>query len=1027
MAILTFESTGNFRFSIATKLGVLLATFGVLASGLTGYYTFHATREILVKKASEYLVRSTQVIGRRFSILLEEIGRDAKLFARTPSTREIIGSGHAVEIARQRIAGQFTSLLAEHPEYYQARLISAQDHGLELVRVDRDGDSFKTVTGKDLQEKLQYPYVYQTLRLPAGQVHHSKIFINREIGAHSGLDKPTLQVATPVTDSDGKALGVMVINVDLNRIFSLLKANLRPEYQLYLTNQAGDYLIHPDSEMTFGFDFGRRFLVQNTFKPVADIIGNITETTSVLTASSDLASKVVGGFARIPFGEQTSGNFVIIGMTVPLDIVLAETGTLKNNTNRIVIGFSLLAIVLSILVALFFVRPLKRLVKAVQHFSEMRESTPIHMRRNDELGLLANSISEMQEHVLSYLNDLNTQNQALHNEVRERNRMERYDKFRSHTLELIAGNVALPDILEAIVRGVEQLNPTMLCSILLLDSEGKHLVKGLAPSLPDFYNTAIDGIEIGMGVGSCGTAAFTGKRVIVEDLQTHPYWTLYKELTTKANLGSCWSQPILSSTNKVLGTFAIYHREAYTPADSDIELIEQSARIASIAIEHKQTEDQVLQLALYDPLTSLPNRRTLTDRLHQALASSSRSGKAGALLFIDLDNFKTLNDTLGHDMGDLLLQQVAHRLLSCVREGDTVSRLGGDEFVVILEDLSNQSLEAAAQVEAIGEKILGALNQPYQLASHKQRSTPSIGATLFSEHKSSSDELLKQADIAMYQAKKSGRNAFRFFDPQMQDIISARALLEDELRHALIKQEFQLYYQIQMDSSKRPTGSEALIRWVHPVRGLVLPQQFITLAEETGLIIPIGQWVLETACSRLKAWQQNELTRNLILAVNVSAKQFRHIDFITQVQAAVNLHGIDAKLLKLELTESLLLDDIESTISTMSALNNIGVQFSLDDFGTGYSSLQYLKLLPFDQLKIDQSFVRDITTNSSDKTIVRTIIAMADSLELRTIAEGVETEEQLQFLIRSGCAQFQGYLFGKPGTIEQFEALLKQG
>jgi diguanylate cyclase (GGDEF)-like protein/PAS domain S-box-containing protein len=436
--------------------------------------------------------------------------------------------------------------------------------------------------------------------------------------------------------------------------------------------------------------------------------------------------------------------------------------------------------------------------------------------------------------------------------------------------------------------------------------------------------------------------------------------------------------------------------------------------------------EEIKHLAFYDSLTRLPNRRHLMDRLKHALAASARSGKAGALLFIDLDNFKTLNDTLGHDVGDQLLQQVAQRAESCVREDDTVARLGGDEFVVMLEGLSEHELEAAAQAESVGEKILAALNLPYQLAAHEHHNTPSIGITLFRGQLESMDELFKHADIAMYQAKKSGRNTLRFFDPAMQETINARVALEGELRKALEQQQFQLYYQAQVDSSHRALGVEALIRWVHPEKGMVSPAQFIPLAEETGLILPIGRWVLETACAQIKTWQQSELSNDFVLAVNVSAKQFRQADFVAQVQDAVRRHAIDPTLLKLELTESLLLENIEDTIETMRALKETGVQFSLDDFGTGYSSLQYLKRLPLNQLKIDQSFVRDIAVDSSDKAIVRTIIAMARGLNLEVIAEGVETEEQRQLLLEKGCSHFQGYLFSKPVPIEQLEEKLKQ-
>lgn len=462
------------------------------------------------------------------------------------------------------------------------------------------------------------------------------------------------------------------------------------------------------------------------------------------------------------------------------------------------------------------------------------------------------------------------------------------------------------------------------------------------------------------------------------------------------------------------------------------ELNKSRAELNEANAQLEQMNVLLQSLATRDPLTHLPNRRLLLDRLSQALLSSARSGHKGAVMFIDLDNFKTLNDTLGHDIGDMLLQQVATRLESCVREGDTVARLGGDEFVVMLEGLSKDPIEAAEQTETVGNKILVLLNQPYQLSAHQYKNTPSIGATLINEHSQTADDLMKQADIAMYQAKKAGRNTLRFFDPQMQETVNARAALENELRNAYENRQFQLYYQIQVgnmqtDGERLTLGAEALIRWMHPERGLLPPAEFIPLAEETGLILLIGRWVLETACAQIKAWQLDELTRDLVVAVNISAQQFLQADFAAQVQAAIQRHAINPQRLKLELTESILLDDIDETIAIMKTLSALGVQFSLDDFGTGYSSLQYLKRLPLDQLKIDKSFVRDITQDSSDRAIVRTIIAMADSLNLNVIAEGVETEEQLKALLNKNCIHYQGYLFGKPVPIEQFEALLKSG
>jgi diguanylate cyclase (GGDEF)-like protein/PAS domain S-box-containing protein len=440
----------------------------------------------------------------------------------------------------------------------------------------------------------------------------------------------------------------------------------------------------------------------------------------------------------------------------------------------------------------------------------------------------------------------------------------------------------------------------------------------------------------------------------------------------------------------------------------------------------KAASDEIKRLAFYDSLTQLPNRRLFLYRLNQALAFSAQSSERGALLFIDLDKFKTLNDTLGHAMGDLLLQQVTGRLTACLREGDTVARLGGDEFVVLLENLSVHAIEAAAQTKDIATKISHSLNQPYQLNAHVYHNTPSIGATLFTGHEMMAEELLKQANIAMYQSKVEGGDTLRFFDQMMQKAIIARAHLENELRKAIEQRQFQLHYQMQVDRAGQPLGAEVLISWQHPESGMFFPEHFIPLAEDTGVILPIGQWVLETVCAQLTAWQQAPLTRDIVLAVNVSAKQLHQVDFVEQVLTTLQRQGTNPARLKLELTESILVDNIHDIIAKMNALNKAGIRFSLDDFGTGYSSLQYLKMLPLDELKIDQSFVRDIATNSSDRAIVRTIITMASSLGINVIAEGVETAEQRQLLLNKGCFNYQGYLFSKPVPIEEFEAMLEK-
>ncbi|WP_310450692.1 EAL domain-containing protein [Sulfuritalea sp.] len=453
--------------------------------------------------------------------------------------------------------------------------------------------------------------------------------------------------------------------------------------------------------------------------------------------------------------------------------------------------------------------------------------------------------------------------------------------------------------------------------------------------------------------------------------------------------------------------------------------------------ERKAAENEIAQLAFYDHLTGLPNRRLLLDRLRHALAGCVRNSRCGALMFFDLDNFKTLNDTLGHDVGDQLLVEVASRLQSSIRQSDTVARLGGDEFVVVLEDLDGGDGDqlAAMQAEALAVKIQAMLSQPYLLdivASGEARGkrshhcSSSIGITLFDRTPVTAEELMKRADTAMYQAKALGRNTLRFFDPAMQAAVTAHAALENDLRKAIAERQFLVHYQAQVDFSGQVIGAEALVRWQHPQRGLVHPTEFIPLAEDTGLIQTLGHWVLETACRQLAAWAARPETRHLTLAVNVSAQEFRRKDFVEEVLETIRSTGANPQRLKLELTESQLVHNVQEIIDKMLLLKAVGVGFSLDDFGTGYSSLAYLKRMPLDQLKIDQSFVRDVLLDSNDAAIARTVVALAHSLGLGVIAEGVESALQRDFLANSGCHAYQGFFFSRPLPLEEFERFARQ-
>jgi diguanylate cyclase (GGDEF)-like protein/PAS domain S-box-containing protein len=440
--------------------------------------------------------------------------------------------------------------------------------------------------------------------------------------------------------------------------------------------------------------------------------------------------------------------------------------------------------------------------------------------------------------------------------------------------------------------------------------------------------------------------------------------------------------------------------------------------------ERKEREREIAQLAFFDPLTDLPNRRLMKDRLQQALSACQRSKREGALMFIDIDRFKQINDSLGHALGDALLRQAAKRLVACVREGDTVARLGGDEFVVMLPpSLSGTPHSSVAQATAIGEKILAAMRLPYEVGGAELQSSASIGITLFGDESGGVDEMLKRADQAMYQAKAAGRDALRFFDEAQQAKLQGRAAIEADLRVAMTQGQLVLHYQPAVDTAGRVVGAEALMRWQHPQHGLMLPDEFIGVAEDSGLIIPMGLWALQTACAQLEAWASDAVMGQLNVSVNVCAMQLLDGEFVSQVLGVLKRHHVQPARLKLELTESVLLHDVDDTIAKMRELKSRGVGFSLDDFGTGYSSLAYLKRLPLDQLKIDRSFVSDMVTKPHDAAIVHTIIDLGRSLGLTVISEGVETRAQRELLTHMGCQAFQGRLFGMPMAAGELRAM----
>ena len=588
-------------------------------------------------------------------------------------------------------------------------------------------------------------------------------------------------------------------------------------------------------------------------------------------------------------------------------------------------------------------------------------------------------------------------------------------------LEMIAGGALLPDILDRLTRSIESQLDGIQGSILLLDPDGLHLHNGAGPYLPAAYMEAIEGVRIGPNVGSCGTAAYRAEAVITTDIQTDPLWADYRALAELHGLRSCWSAPILSQEGEVLGTFAMYSGTVRAPSVVEQKLVELATRIAGIAIERRRSEERIRHMAHHDELTGLPNRLLLNDRVAQALAQSDGTGRPMALLFLDLDGFKLINDSFGHAAGDAVLVAVAGRMSDAIGSGDIVARLGGDEFVTVLT-----GLERAEDAGRVAQLMLAALAPPVQFESRSLHISASIGISVYPENGTNSEMLLKHADLALYCAKQQGRNGYRYYTDDMGQQARQHTELRSALVGALPGRQFELHYQPQVDlHTGRINSMEALIRWRHPELGLVSPVRFIPLAEETGLIVPIGEWVLRTACAQLKAWHEAGHA-DLPVAVNLSARQFRGHDVAQLVARVLQECDLPARYLELELTESALMLDTGAVLKSLLELKGMGARLALDDFGTGYSSLSHLNGFPIDVIKIDKSFTFEVTRSESTASITRAIIAMAKSLGMKTVAEGVETEDQLRFMAAHQCDSMQGYYYSRPLSAADMGALLAE-
>ncbi|WP_173193418.1 EAL domain-containing protein [Paenibacillus alginolyticus] len=581
-------------------------------------------------------------------------------------------------------------------------------------------------------------------------------------------------------------------------------------------------------------------------------------------------------------------------------------------------------------------------------------------------------------------------------------------------LEMIVKGKPLGDILHRIIELVEQQSGA-ICSILLLEKERlKHCA---APNLPESYIRAIDGVEIGPAVGSCGTAAFYNIKIIVSDIGNDPLWDDYRELAFDHGLRACWSVPITDKKNQVLGTFALYYKTPHAPQTYEIKLIERAAYLVSLVIERDKAESTIRHMAFHDSLTELPNRKSFQLMLEKAIVDAEQNDQIVSVLYLDLDHFKMINDSMGHSLGDVLLQNVSDRLKDMIMTRGVVSRQGGDEFTIMLPNTTRQ------ETKDIAKSILVALTTPFRIQDQDLYISTSIGISMFPLDGSTFETLIKQADIAMYQAKNQGENLYQFYVKENEYPASEHVDLYRNLRKALDNNEFVLVYQPQYDiATKEFIGVEALIRWNHPEKGFISPLQFIPFAEEVGLIVPIGKWVLHEACKQWRLWMDH-FGRTFKMSVNLSSRQMYEPDLIELMTKILNETGMDPHYLEIEVTESITMN-LDRATMLLSKLKGIGVSISIDDFGTGFSSLAYLKNFPIDRIKIDRTFIKDLSNDISDQNIVKTIIALGINLNLKVIAEGVESEEQLTLLSDYGCHEAQGYFLGLPMSADHIAKLI---
>jgi diguanylate cyclase (GGDEF)-like protein/PAS domain S-box-containing protein len=983
----------KFHQTMPVKIALLsfvVAGIGVMLIGVSAYQNAHSIlRQDSLGRLQDSLQRESVRLETSFQIFHE----DALFLAESPSVQGILrtiasGDGYdeqenATEtIWRQRLSTLFSTVLQQRAAYLSIRLILNSDGGREYVRIDKTDGQINESVAERLQQKGHRDYYQQTIRLQQGQVYFSPVNLNREHNRITMPLQPVIRFATPIVDHEGLVIGILIINADfqiITRSFSQSHSSTR----YMMTNQYGDYLIHRDKDRTFGFEFNRPRRIQNDY-PVQDFV---TDSSNEETLSLDQMETEVGlALQKFHFDPLNPDRSMILAAEASLKILHQQSLAFRNKLILILLSAVFVISLLTSVLAYLVTRPLKELTLAADRIANGEEmEVPVH--GNDEVGMLASSMQTMLHHLHNSREEVQELAISLEDKVRERT------KDLALLNEELKEEIVEREKVEQDLRLASKYLEITQEALVITDPDGTIL------EVNDAF-VAMAGYERDEILGKTPRVMKSGRH----DKQF--YQEMWKALLEQGHWqGEIWDRRKNGEIYpKWLSISAV--RDQYNEISNFVAL---STDITSI----KETEEKLETLAHYDPLTGLANRLLFHDRLQHDLTITNREQGELGLILLDLDGFKEVNDTLGHPAGDQLLIMVASRLLDSIRESDTVARLGGDEFVIILTKIIREN-----DLALLAQKILDTLRLPYNLDGERVEISASLGITLYPEDGKDAMLLLKNADTAMYHAKAAGKGRIQFYTRAMTQSADARFRLAADLRMALKNEEFLVYYQPKVSlRNGRILGMEALVRWQHDGK-IISPQEFIPVAEETGIITEIGAWVLHQACEQTEKWHKD--FPDLRISVNLSGRQFSSRDLVERVAAVLQETGLEPSRLELEITETVIMSDVNATIESLWQLKNLGVILSVDDFGTGYSSLSYLKKFPLDVLKVDRSFVMDLTEDANDRAVVKAIVSLATQLKMMVIAEGVETTEQLAILQSIDCHEIQGYLVSPPVPEKEF-------